>query len=87
MMQRLKIKPPILLYGTFVQTDLVCIVERYVKFVLVVVVFIIITTYSSSQQVSGFSILYPSFSNCISSLLSIVGYGVPPDLIQNVINN
>ena len=37
------------------------------------------TTYSSSLQVSGFSILYPFFSSRNNSLLSMVGYGVPPD--------
>ena len=45
-------------------------------------VFIInVTTYSSSLQVSGFSILYPFFSSRNNSLLSMVGYGVPPDMV------
>ena len=42
---------------------------------------VVLITYSSSLQVSGFSILYPFLRNCSSSLLCMVGYGVPPDMM------
>ena len=40
-------------------------------------------THQSIGQVSGFSIRYPDCSSLSKSLLGIVGYGVPPRVINS----